>query len=230
VSGARILVVEDNAALAEGIDYNLRLDGYDVRIAENGIVALDAARNWKPNLVLLDLMLPGMDGYQVLRGVREHDKQVPVIILSARSEEADKVRGFKLDADQYVTKPFSIVELLERIATLLRRRSAPASPDEPQRVAFGEIDIDLSSRTVTRNGVPCTLTPKAYELLLALLKRNGGVAKRHELLKDVWGYGSAIMTRTVDTHIAELRRKLEANPAEPRHIVTVWKVGYRLAR
>ncbi len=230
MSGARILVVEDNAALAEGIEYNLRLDGYDVRIAEDGVVALDAARHWKPDLVLLDLMLPGMDGYQVLRGVREQDKQVPVIILSARSEEADKVRGFKLDADQYVTKPFSIVELLERIAALLRRRSTPAQSEEPQRVTFGDIDIDLSARTVMRNGAECMLTPKAYELLLALLRRNGGVAKRHELLKDVWGYSAAIMTRTVDTHIAELRRKLEENPAEPRHIVTVWKVGYRLAR
>jgi len=228
--GARILLVEDNADLAEGIEYNLRLEDYDVRVADNGRIAIDEARKWKPDLVLLDLMLPEIDGYQVLRHIRQSDRHVPVIILSARGEEADKVRGFKLDADQYVTKPFSIVELLERIAALLRRSShAPVEPPV-SRMTFGDVDIDLAARAVTRNGEVCALTPKAYELLLALVKREGAVVGRHELLKEVWGYGAFIMTRTVDTHIAELRRKLEANPAEPRHIVTVWKVGYRFAR
>lgn len=227
---ARILVAEDNSDLAEGIEYNLRLEGYEVRIAENGRVAVETARTWKPDLLLLDLMLPEMDGYQVLRHVRQGDRNVPVIILSARGEEADKIRGFKLDADQYVTKPFSIVELLERIAALLRRSARPGEQPAVSRVTFGDVDIDLAARTVTRGGNPCALTPKAYELLLALVKREGAVAGRNELLKEVWGYGAFIMTRTVDTHIAELRRKLEENPAEPKHIVTVWKVGYRLAR
>ena len=227
---ARILLVEDISDLAEGIEYNLRLEGYDVRIAENGRIAIDLAKEWKPDLVLLDLMLPVLDGSQVLRAVRQSDKHVPVIILSARGEEADKIRGFKLDADQYVTKPFSIVELLERIAALLRRSARPLQEQNVSRVTFGDVDIDLGARTVMKSGEPCALTPKAYELLLALVKRDGAVAKRHDLLKEVWGYGAFIMTRTVDTHIAELRRKLEANPAEPRHIVTVWKVGYRLAR
>ena len=227
---ARILVAEDNADLAEGIEYNLRLEGYDVRVAENGRVAVETARSWKPDLMLLDLMLPEMDGYQVLRNVRQTDRHVPVIILSARGEESDKVRGFRLDADQYVTKPFSIVELLERIAALLRRSARPAEEPAPTRVTFGDVEIDLGARTVSREGSPCALTPKAYELLLALVKRDGAVAGRNELLKEVWGYGSFIMTRTVDTHIAELRRKLEKNPAEPKHIVTVWKVGYRLAK
>jgi DNA-binding response OmpR family regulator len=171
-----------------------------------------------------------MDGYQVLRHIRQGDRQVPVIILSARGEEADKVRGFKLDADQYVTKPFSIVDLLERIAALLRRRSTPGADDPPlSKLTFGDVNIDLASRRVTREGRECALTPKAYELLLALIRRQGAVAGRSELLKEVWGYGAFIMTRTVDTHIAELRRKLERNPAEPEHIVTVWKVGYRFA-
>jgi DNA-binding response OmpR family regulator len=229
--GARILLVEDNADLAEGIEYNLRLEGYDVRVAGNGLIAVSEAKKWKPDLVLLDLMLPEMDGYQVLRHIRQGDRHVPVIILSARGEEADKVRGFKLDADQYVTKPFSIVELLERIAALLRRSGTSDIADhKPSRVSFGRVEIDLPTRTVTREGRECALTPKAYELLLALLNREGAVAGRSELLKEVWGYGSFIMTRTVDTHIAELRRKLERNPAEPEHIVTVWKVGYRLAR
>jgi two-component system alkaline phosphatase synthesis response regulator PhoP len=227
---ARILVAEDNSDLAEGIEYNLRLEGYEVRIAENGRIAVEIARTWKPDLMLLDLMLPEMDGYQVLRHVRQDNRHIPVIILSARGEEADKIRGFKLDADQYVTKPFSIVELLERIAALLRRSARPVEDVTVSRETFGDVDIDLASRIVTRGGKPCALTPKAYELLLALLKRDGAVAGRNELLKEVWGYGAFIMTRTVDTHIAELRRKLEANPAEPKHIVTVWKVGYRLAR
>jgi DNA-binding response OmpR family regulator len=229
--GARILLVEDNADLAEGIEYNLRLEEYDVRVAGNGRIAIDEARTWKPDLVLLDLMLPEMDGYQVLRHIRQGDRHVPVIILSARGEEADKVRGFKLDADQYVTKPFSIVELLERIAALLRRSARPVAPEPVvSRMTFGDVDIDLAARSVTRNGAQCALTPKAYELLLALVKRDGAVVGRNELLKEVWGYGAFIMTRTVDTHIAELRRKLEENPAEPRHIVTVWKVGYRFCR
>ena len=227
---ARILVAEDNSDLAEGIEYNLRLEGYEVRIAENGRIAVEIARAWKPDLMLLDLMLPEMDGYQVLRHVRQDNRHIPVIILSARGEEADKIRGFKVDADQYVTKPFSIVELLERIAALLRRSARPAEDLTVPRETFGDVDVDLASRIVTRGGKPCALTPKAYELLLALLKRDGAVAGRNELLKEVWGYGAFIMTRTVDTHIAELRRKLEANPAEPKHIVTVWKVGYRLAR
>jgi len=227
---ARILLVEDNSDLAEGIEYNLRLEGYDVTIAADGLAAIESARTWHPDLVLLDLMLPGIDGYQVLRSVRQSDRHVPVIILSARGEEADKVRGFKLDADQYVTKPFSIIELLERIAALLRRSTVATAKPESSRVTFGDVDIDLAARIVKRAGTPCALTPKAYELLLALVKRDGAVAGRNELLKEVWGYGAFIMTRTVDTHIAELRRKLELNPAEPQHIVTVWKVGYRLAR
>lgn len=228
--GAKILLVEDNAQLAEGIEYNLKLEGYDVAIAETGRSGMEMAREWKPDLLLLDLMLPEMDGYQVLRNLRASGDRVPVIILSARGEEADKVRGFKLDADQYVTKPFSIVELLERIASLLRRGSQAPRPKAPTEVRFGDVVVDLSSRIVRRDGEACALSPKAYELMLALIRRDGAVATRGELLKEVWGYGAFVMSRTVDTHIAELRRKLELDPAEPRHIVTVWKVGYRLAR
>lgn len=226
---SRVLVVEDNSDLAEGIEYNLKLEGYDVRVAGNGRIAVETVKQWRPDVILLDLMLPEMDGYQVLRRIRADGNRVPVIILSARGEEADKVRGFRLDADQYVTKPFSIVELLERIAALLRRSAQPVAAAPPSRVEFGDVVVDLAARTVTRCGHPLALTPKAYELLLALVRRNGAVAGRNELLKEVWGYGAFIMTRTVDTHIAELRRKIEKNPAEPEHIVTVWKVGYRLA-
>lgn len=223
----RILLVEDNANLAEGIEYNLRLEGYDVRRAETGRAALELFESWSPALIILDLMLPDIDGYQVLKSIRGRGSKVPVLILSARGEEADKVRGFRLDADQYVTKPFGIVELLERVAALLRRFDTAAKTSEPTVVRFGDVTMDVASRTVLRNGVSCALTPKAYELLLALVRRNGAVGTRGDLLKEVWGYGAFVMTRTVDSHIAELRRKLEENPAEPKHIVTVWKVGYR---
>ncbi|HEV7594822.1 MAG TPA: response regulator transcription factor [Gemmatimonadaceae bacterium] len=229
---ARILVVEDNTALAEGLEYNLKLEGYDVKIAESGTDAITMAESWDPELVILDLMLPGVDGYQVLKSIRGRGSYVPVIILSARGEESDKVRGFRLNADQYVTKPFGVVELLERVGALLRRSAATANGKQQEKteVKFGDVMVDFASRSVFRNGAPCTLTPKAYDLLLALLRREGAVVTRKELLTEVWGYGAFVMSRTVDSHVAELRRKLEAHPAEPRHIVTVWKIGYRFAR
>jgi DNA-binding response OmpR family regulator len=225
---SRILVVEDNADLAAGIEYNLSLERYDVRVAGDGPSAIDTTRDWQPDLVLLDLMLPGADGYQVLQAIRGAGNKVPVIILTAKGEETDKVRGFRLDADQYVTKPFGILELLERVASLLRRSQREHEP--PASVlAFGDVVVDLGARAIARRGTPVALTPKAYELLLALVRREGVVASRVDLLKEVWGYGSFIMTRTVDSHIAELRRKLD-DPREPRHIITVWKVGYRFVR
>jgi two-component system, OmpR family, alkaline phosphatase synthesis response regulator PhoP len=225
---SRILVVEDNADLAAGIEYNLSLERYDVRVAADGKEAIAVVGEWRPDLVLLDLMLPGADGYQVLQAIRGAGNKVPVIILSARGEEADKVRGFRFDADQYVTKPFGILELLERVAALLRRSERDRG-GPPTQLAFGDVTVDLGARTVTRHGQPVAITPKAYELLLALVRRAGTVASRVDLLKEVWGYGSFIMTRTVDSHIAELRRKLD-DPGEPRHIITVWKVGYRFVR
>ena len=226
-SAARVLVIEDNSALAEGIAYNLRHEGYESRIAEDGRVGLSAVREWNPHLVILDLMLPGIDGYQVLESMRREGNRVPVLILTARAEEADKVRGFRLAADQYVTKPFGVLELLERVGALLRRAESRAPATRDSTIRFGDIIVDTAARAVSRRGVPCGLTPKAYELLLALISRQGAVAGRVELLTEVWGYGAFVMSRTVDSHIAELRRKLEEDAARPRHIVTVWKVGYR---
>ncbi|MDF2775698.1 MAG: response regulator receiver [Geminicoccaceae bacterium] len=176
-------------------------------------------------------MLPGMDGYQILRSMRADGKQTPVLILSARGEEADKVRGFQLDADQYVTKPFGLIELLERVKSLLRRTRART--DTPDRavaegvITFGDVTIDPASRTVTRAGEAVALTPKAYELMMALIKRKGAVATRVELLREVWDHRAIVLTRTVDSHMAELRKKLEYDPAEPKHFITIWKVGYR---
>jgi two-component system, OmpR family, alkaline phosphatase synthesis response regulator PhoP len=226
-----ILLVEDNTDIAFGLRNNLEIEGYSVEVAPDGHAGLVAARRLDPDLVILDLMLPGLDGYRVLKTLREEGRDVPVLILTAHGEEADKVRGFRFGADDYVTKPFGILELMARVAALLRRSSrghaeAPAGP----RDAFGAIEIEPAARIVRRQGIPVALTPMEFDLLLALVRRNGAVASRLDLLREVWGHSSAVLTRTIDTHIAELRRKLEDDPAAPRHILTVRKAGYRLER
>ena len=221
----RILIVEDNADLAEGIAFNLKLEGHDTLVAPDGAKGVEAFRTFDPELVLLDLMLPGMDGYDVLRQIRSHGPRVPVIILSARAEEADKVRGFKLDADQYVTKPFGILELIERVAALLRRSHSPGRQGIHR---IGNVSVDTDRRVVRKGNAEVSLSPKAYELLIALLRRRTAVATRNDLLREVWGYGAFVVSRTVDTHIADLRRKIEDDPADPRIVMTVWKVGYRI--
>ena len=227
----RILLIEDSTDLAEGLRYNLELEGYAVKVAEDGNTGLSLAREWQPDLVILDLMLPGIDGYQVLRSLRGDGQQTPVLILSARGEESDKVRGFQLDADQYVTKPFGLIELLERVKSLLRRTRARTDGGESGThvpvITFGDVSVDPASRTVTRASEQVSLTPKAYELMMALVKRKGAVATRVELLREVWDHRAIVLTRTVDSHMAELRKKLEHDPADPKHFITIWKVGYR---
>jgi DNA-binding response OmpR family regulator len=226
---ARILIVEDNANLAYGLRTGLEIEGYEVQVAEDGETGLERAKRWSPDLVMLDLMLPGMDGYRVLKALRESGSEVPVLILTARGEEADKVLGFRLGADDYVTKPCGVLELLARVGALLRRSRLAdhrAPIDAVER--FGTVEINPSSRTVTKEGTPVALSPKEFDLLLALVRRRGAVASRVELLREVWGHRVEVMTRTVDIHIAELRRKLEDDPSQPRHILTVWKAGYRL--
>ena len=224
----RVLIVEDNQDLAFGLRNNLEIEGYVVDVAPDGPAGIAAARRTPPDLVVLDLMLPGMDGYRVLRQLREDGLSVPVLILTARGEEADKVLGFRLGADDYVTKPFGVLELLARVEALLRRsRPGAAAGRGPQR--FGDVEVDLATRTVRRGDGVVALTPMEFDLLVALLRRNGAVVSRMELLAEVWGHSSAVLTRTVDTHIGELRRKLEDDPSTPRHILTVRKAGYRLA-
>jgi two-component system alkaline phosphatase synthesis response regulator PhoP len=227
---SRILVVEDNANLAYGLMTSLELEGHQVVVAEDGAAGLHAAREHRPELVILDLMLPGMDGYRVLKSLREQGDTMPVLILTARGEEADKVLGFRLGADDYVTKPFGLLELLARVGALLRRAGGRVEAAAvPEVECFGEVEVHPGSRLVRRRGEEVSLTPKEFDLLWALLRRRGGVAARLELLAEVWGHRAAVMTRTVDMHVAQLRRKLEDDPAQPRHIVTVWKAGYRLA-
>lgn len=226
-----ILIVEDNPDLAYGLRTGLEIEGYEVAVAEDGETGLARAKQWLPDLVILDLMLPGMDGYRVLRSLRDDGLEMPVLILTARGQEADKVLGFRLGADDYVTKPCGVLELLARVGALLRRsrmteRGAHVAGESIER--FGDVEINPASRTVTKAGQVVALSPKEFDLLLTLVRRRGAVASRVELLREVWGHRVEVMTRTVDIHIAELRRKLEDDPSAPRHILTVWKAGYRL--
>ena len=226
-----ILIVEDNPDLAYGLRTGLEIEGYEVAVAEDGETGLARAKQWLPDLVILDLMLPGMDGYRVLRSLRDDGLEMPVLILTARGQEADKVLGFRLGADDYVTKPCGVLELLARVGALLRRsrmseRTAHGVGETIER--FGNIEINPASRTVTKGGQLVALSPKEFDLLITLVRRRGAVASRVELLREVWGHRVEVMTRTVDIHIAELRRKLEDDPSAPRHILTVWKAGYRL--
>ena len=227
----RVLLVEDNAELADGIRYNHELEGYDVQVAEDGPAGLAAIESFAPDVIILDVMLPGMDGFQVLRKLREQGVMVPVMMLTARGEEADQVRAFRLDADQYVTKPFRLMELLERINMMLRRaRSLTAVPPndlESRTIRFGDVEVDAASRRVLRAGKDVALSPKAFDLLVALATSGGRVVSRHELLREVWKHQAEVVTRTVDSHVSELRHKLEEDPFQPRHILTVWKAGYR---
>ena len=220
---ARILIVEDNRNLAHGLRTNLEFEGHVAELADDGPSGLSLARNGAHDLIVLDLMLPGLDGFRVLETLRHEGVDTPVLVLTARGDETDKVRGLRNGADDYVTKPFALRELLARVGALLRRPRAAPAP-----LGFGEVVVDPATRGVTRSGVPVPLRPKEYELLRALLRRAGRVATRSELLREVWGYQDCVVSRTLDTHVGELRRKLENDPARPRHILTVRKTGYRL--
>lgn len=224
----RILVVEDNPDLAFGLRNNLEIEGYAVTVAEDGARGLQAALDEGPDLLILDLMLPEMSGFSVLKALRAEGHDVPVLILTAKGEEADKVLGLRLGADDYVTKPFGVLELLARVEAILRRSGTNGSSGADHGVhTFGDVVVDTSARSVTRAGNEVPVTPKEFDLLVTLIRRQGAVASRVTLMKEVWGHRAAIASRTVDTHIAELRRKLEDEPSDPRWIVTVHKAGYR---
>ena len=233
-----ILLVEDNAALAQGLKSNLEFEGHEVALAATARDALQALSRTGSaasngalfDLVVLDLMLPDGDGYRVLRTLRESGDPTPVLILTALGEEADKVRGFRFGADDYVTKPFGLLELLARVDALLRRSRLAADNAAESTVVFGDVRVDLRARSATRKGRPVALRPKEFELFAALVRREGKVATRNELLREVWGYDPAVVSRTVDTHVAELRRKLEPDAARPLYFVTVLKTGYRFSR
>jgi two-component system alkaline phosphatase synthesis response regulator PhoP len=224
----RVLVVEDNADLAFAVTTALQSEGFDVAVAGTGPEGVGAARTGDADLIILDLMLPGFDGYRVIRTLRESGIDTPILILTARGEEADKVKGLRLGADDYVTKPFGAMELLARVDALLRRSRISATAPAPALLDhFGEVQVNRAARTVKRRGEPVALAPKEFDLLIALMDRAGTVVPRGDLLSAVWGYQHDVSTRTVDLHVFELRAKLEPSPAQPVHIITVRKAGYR---
>jgi two-component system, OmpR family, response regulator len=230
--GTTILVVEDDDTLREVLCYNLRKEGYDVLEAADGALAVEAYRTHSPSLVILDLMLPSMNGLEVCR-IMQTEKRTPVIMVTAKSDEVDKVVGLELGADDYVTKPFSMRELLARIQAVLRRTGKPVVKDEEkvnapgQYLVGGDIKVDVSRHNVTRGNDMIELNPKEYELLSFLMAHAGKVIGREQLLKAVWGYDYFGSERTVDVHMRWLRQKLEADPEKPRHLVTVRGYGYK---
>ena len=220
----RVLVVEDNEDLAFGLRNNLEIEGYEVTVAADGEAGLEAALKGGNDLIILDLMLPGMDGLRVLRELRDGGIEVPVMVLTARGEEVDKVRGLRLGADDYVTKPFGVMELLARIEALLRRSGGGRAEDV---IEIGDLTMDVAARVVSRGGQRVELAPGELDLLFAMVRNRDKVVSRQQLLTEVWGHTGEVVTRTVDTHVAELRRKLEADPSSPRYIQPVRKVCYR---
>ena len=229
----RILIIEDNADLALGLKNSLEIEGYDVVCVENGLQGIEYLKkhtsNDSPNLIILDLMMPFMNGYEFLEQLGKLQCNPMVLILSAKDTEIDKVTGLKLGADDFLTKPFGLMELLARVEALIRRSEQQAmSKENTQRVKLDHIEIDFMSRRVFSAGIEVELSPKEFELLSELINQRGKVISRIELMKQVWGHQSAIESRTVDTHIAELRKKLEIDSANPKIIKTVRKIGYRL--
>lgn len=224
---SRVLVVEDNSRLAYGLRNNLEIEGYEVDVVGDGGEVMEQVAGQPPDLIVLDLMLPGSHGFRVLKDLRKAGYGMPILILTALGEETDKVRGLRLGADDYVTKPFGVLELLARVEALLRRTGKSQAQSRPPIQRFGAIEVDPAARTVKRGNRNVSLTPKEFDLLLLLIERSPAVVSRLESIRRVWGYSDQVVTRTVDTHISELRRKLEEDPSHPRFIVTVHKIGYR---
>jgi two-component system OmpR family response regulator len=225
----KILIVEDDRNLLDSLTYNLRQEGYEVVTAADGAEALDVARREKPNLVILDLMLPKMSGFEVCRVLRK-ETTVPILMLTAKVEETDKIVGLEIGADDYMTKPFSLRELLARVRAMLRRaKTVEIQPvTEGKLVKVGNIEVDIARHQASKGPTELELTPKEFDLLAFLASNKGFVFSRDKLLEKVWGYDFAGGTRTVDVHIRWLREKIEDNPKEPSILVTVRGAGYKL--
>ncbi len=220
----KILIVEDEAELAHGLEINLKKEGYKVLKASSGEEALQIALREFPDLIILDIMLPGMSGLDVCRELRHKAIAVPIIMLTAKSEETDRVVGLELGADDYITKPFSLRELLARIRVCLRRQ-----PHQPEitRYRYGHVEIDFEKYRVTVRNKPVEMTQKQFELLRYMIRNRDVVLSRDRLLDEVWGYDAYPTTRTVDTHILKLRKMLEDDPANPKYILSVYGGGYK---
>jgi DNA-binding response OmpR family regulator len=221
-----ILLVEDDPALAMGLVDALEFEGFKVLHADRGQDAIDKAHKHRPDAIILDLMLPDLNGYQVCEQVRKTDPRTPILMLTARSQEADKIRGLDAGADDYVTKPFSVGELVARIRAIFRRAARSEATDQPFQV--GEASIDPAAHTLTRDGVSEQISFYEVELLKLLHDRKGQPVSRDDILRRIWGIEANPSNRTVDNFVVKLRKKIEPEPAQPRHILTVYGLGYKL--
>ncbi len=221
----RILIVEDEPALVLTLGDRLRSEGYEVESAETGDLGARRAREGGFDLVLLDVALPGKNGFDVLRDMRQQRVATPVIMLTARGQVVDRVLGLKLGADDYLAKPFDMMELVARVEAVLRRRQA--TPEASGGHAFGDVRVDFRRAEVRRNGAPVELSSLEFKLLRHFIEHRGALVTRRELLEHVWGYPGVLQTRTVDVHVASLRQKIERHPAKPEHIITIHRMGYR---
>ena len=221
----RILIVEDERNMVTGLQFNLEARGYKVSVARDGEDGYRQAIEQHPDLVILDLMLPKCDGYEVCRRLKKDVPDIPIVMLTARSQESEVVLGLELGADDYVTKPFSVLELMARIKMVLRRAS-PESRDAGI-LHIGELVVDFGKHAAEKAGKAVDLSPRELEILKYFSKRRGEAVSRSELLNAVWGYDSSSLSRTVDTHIAKLRQKIEVDPGRPRHIITIHGIGYK---
>jgi DNA-binding response OmpR family regulator len=221
----RILVMEDEQSILMGLEDDLRLEGYEVSGVSDGVEGLASASQGGYNLIILDIMLPKMDGFEVCKRLRHSGITTPILMLTAKSQDVDKVLGLELGADDYVTKPFSPRELLARVKALLRR-ATPAAPAEA-RFSFGDVHVDFRTYAVTKGGAHVPLTLREFELLRHLIEHRDEVTNRASILEEVWGDDWDVFPRTIDTHIVHLRKKLEDDPANPKHILNVRGIGYR---
>lgn len=222
----KILVIEDEPEMQRGLRDNLEFEGYEAEIAGDGTTGLRLLLENSYDLVILDVMLPGMSGFDVLKKARERGVGTPVIMLTARGEEVDRVVGLELGADDYMTKPFSLRELLARIKAVLRRQSGAVTSAD--RMTLKDIEVDFTAYTAIRKGEPVTMTPKEFDLLKFLWQHRNSTVTRDQLLTNVWGYDESVSTRTVDNFIVKLRQKLEEDPTHPRLIITIHGAGYKL--
>lgn len=219
----RILVVEDEPDLAFGLEDDLKTEGYEVEVVRDGLTASRRAREENWNLILLDVMLPGRDGFEVCRDLRRSGSRTPIIILTAKTQEAEKVLGLELGADDYITKPFSPRELRARIKAALRRSSA----EVPEVYRFSDVEVDFTRAELRRSGAPVEVTSLEFKLMGAFIRNRGRVLSRDQLLEAAWGRDTFVTDRVVDHHIVNLRRKIEPRPAEPRYLISVRGMGYR---
>lgn len=221
----RVLIVEDDDSMSVALRHGLTIQGYSVLVAQDGATGLRMAGERDLDLIILDVMLPNMSGIDVCKRLRSHGNEVPIIMLTARGQELDKVLGLKAGADDYVTKPFSFMELAARVEALLRRASKRRSNVDVYE--FGNIMLDFQMFSATKNGEPIDLSPREFDIMKYFIEHRGDVVTRDRLLDAVWGYDSFPLTRTVDMHIAKLRHKIEDTPGNPRHIITVHRSGYK---